>query len=111
MSDVLSELAEILEQRKFASAKKSYVASLHGEGLNKILEKINEESDETIQAAKEYDHEIENSKKAVVHETADLWFHTLVMLSHLNLGPNEVLEELKKRFNISGLDEKASRKS
>ena len=54
---------------------------------------------------------IENSKKAVVHETADLWFHTLVMLSHLNLGPNEVLEELKKRFNISGLDEKASRKS
>ena len=42
---------------------------------------------------------------------ADLWFHTLVMLSHLNLGPNEVLEELKKRFNISGLDEKASRKS
>ena len=80
-------------------------------GLSKILEKINEESDETIQAAKEYDHEIENSKKAVVHETADLWFHTLVMLSHLNLGPNEVLEELKKRFNISGLDEKASRKS
>ena len=111
MSDVLSELAEILEQRKSASAKKSYVASLHGEGLSKILEKINEESDETIQAAKEYDHEIESSKKAVVHETADLWFHTLVMLSHLNLGPNEVLEELKKRFNISGLDEKASRKS
>ena len=111
MNDVLSELAEILEQRKSASANKSYVASLHGEGLIKILEKINEESDETIQAAKEYDHEIENSKKAVVHETADLWFHTLVMLSHLNLGPNEVLEELKKRFNISGLDEKASRKS
>lgn len=111
MNDVLSELAEILEQRKSASASKSYVASLHGEGLNKILKKINEESDETIQAAKEYDQEIENSKKAVVHETADLWFHTLVMLSHLNLGPNEVLEELKKRFNISGLDEKASRKS
>jgi phosphoribosyl-ATP pyrophosphohydrolase len=111
MNDVLSELAEILEQRKSASASKSYVASLHGEGLNKILKKINEESDETIQAAKEYDHEIESSKKAVVHETADLWFHTLVMLSHLNLGPNEVLEELKKRFNISGLDEKASRKS
>jgi phosphoribosyl-ATP pyrophosphohydrolase len=111
MSDVLSELAEILEQRKSASASESYVASLHGEGLNKILEKINEESDETIQAAREYDQEIENSKKAVVHETADLWFHTLVMLSHLNLGPNEVLEELKKRFNISGLDEKASRKS
>jgi phosphoribosyl-ATP pyrophosphohydrolase len=111
MSDVLNELAKILEQRKSASAKKSYVASLHGEGLNKILEKINEESNETIQAAREYDDQMENTKTAVIHETADLWFHTLVMLSHLDLGPHQVLEELKKRFNISGLDEKASRKT
>ncbi|MDG2141294.1 MAG: phosphoribosyl-ATP diphosphatase [Gammaproteobacteria bacterium] len=110
MSDVLKELAKVLEQRKSASAEKSYVASLHAEGLNRILEKINEESDETIQAAKEYDDQVENTKKAVIYETADLWFHTLVMLSHLDLGPNQVLEELKKRFNISGLDEKASRK-
>ena len=110
MSDVLKKLAEVLEQRKSADSGESYVASLHTKGLNKILEKVGEEATETILAAKECGDSAE-SRAAVVHETADLWFHTLVMLSHLNMGPEQVLEELEKRFNISGLDEKASRKN
>ena len=110
MSDVLEQLAEILEQRKSAASDESYVASLHAKGLNKILEKVGEEATETILAAKDCEQS-EMSRKALVAETADLWFHTLVMLSHLNLGPAEVLEELEKRFNISGLEEKASRQN
>lgn len=110
MSDVLRQLAEILEQRKTASSDESYVASLHAKGLNKILEKVGEEATETILAAKDCAGSAD-AKQALVRETADLWFHTLVMLSHLNLGPAEVLEELEKRFNISGLEEKASRQN
>ena len=108
MSDVLRELAIVLEERKTAASEESYVASLHKKGLNKILEKIGEEATETIIAAKECDASPE-SRAALVNETADLWFHSLVMLSHLDLGPEEVLEELQKRFNISGHVEKASR--
>ena len=109
MSDILTDLAAILEERKSASSENSYVASLHSKGLNKILEKVGEESTETILAAKECESGNSESQKAVISETADLWFHTLVMLSHLDLGHEQVLEELKKRFNISGLEEKASR--
>ena len=109
MSDVLTELASLLEQRKSAAPGESYVASLHEKGLNKILEKTSEEATETILAAKDYAEDDSISKAAVVSETADLWFHTMVMLSHLNLGPDQVLEELKKRFNVSGLTEKAAR--
>lgn len=107
MSDILQELGRILESRKAADPATSYVASLHQKGLNKILEKVGEEATETIIAAK--DHPTGNDKEAVVKETADLWFHSLVMLSHLGLGPEEVLEELRKRFDISGLAEKAAR--
>lgn len=107
MSDILIELGRILEQRKQADAAESYVASLHQKGLNKILEKVGEEATETIIAAKDYRRA--NPDESVVKETADLWFHTLVMLSHLDLGPEDVLEELRKRFDISGLDEKAAR--
>ncbi len=110
MSKVLDELAEVLEQRKSASGDTSYVASLHEKGLEKILEKVSEEADETIVAARECNAGSKESKAAVIHETADLWFHTMVMLSHLDLGPEQVLKELEKRFNISGLEEKASRK-
>ncbi len=106
MSDILIELGRILEARKEADPSTSYVASLHKKGLNKILEKVGEEATETIIAAK--DHALTNNDD-VVKETADLWFHTLVMLSHLELGPEEVLEELRKRFDISGLAEKAAR--
>ncbi|CUB02704.1 phosphoribosyl-ATP diphosphatase [Marinomonas fungiae] len=106
--DVLAELATTLEERKVASADSSYVASLHAKGLNKILEKVGEESVETIIAAK--DSVASGDKKDVIYETADLWFHTLVMLSHLDLGPQDILDELARRFNLSGLEEKASRK-
>jgi len=111
MSDVLTELAAILEKRKKSSSSDSYVSSLHEKGLNKILEKIGEEATETILAAKDYDEQTGKNQQAVISETADLWFHTMVMLSHLNLTPEQVLDELKKRFNMSGLAEKASRKN
>lgn len=110
MSDILRELATILEQRKAADGSSSYVAGLYQQGINKILEKVGEESVETLIAAKDLaGNATEYNKQAVIRETADLWFHCMVMLSHLGLGPEQVLEELEKRFNISGLAEKASR--
>jgi phosphoribosyl-ATP pyrophosphohydrolase len=106
-NDVLLQLEQILEQRKTAAADSSYVASLHHKGLNKILEKVGEEAVETILAAR--DVHAGADAQALIGETADLWFHSMVMLSHLNLSHTQVLEELRKRFNISGLAEKASR--
>jgi len=107
MSDVLTQLGDILEQRKAATAEKSYVASLHAKGLNKILEKVGEEATETILAAK--DAELSGDCSDAVYETADLWFHTLVALSHLGVRPEAVIDELARRFDMSGLEEKASR--
>ena len=110
MSDVLIRLARVLQERKQAGADESYVASLHAKGLDRILEKVGEEAVETLLAAKELGFRSSDATRmALVKETADLWFHTLVMLSHLDLGPEQVLYELEKRFNISGLVEKASR--
>ena len=108
MSDaILKQLTEVLEQRKKSSADESYVASLHQKGLNKILEKVGEESVETILAARDAEQSGDNSK--VIYETADLWFHSLVMLSHLDIEVDEILSELERRFGLSGLDEKANR--
>lgn len=107
MSNVLERLAEVLEARKNADPDSSYVASLHARGLNKILEKVGEECTETLLAAKDAEHSGETAD--VVYETADLWFHTLVMLSRLGLGPEDVLDELARRFDLSGLEEKAAR--
>lgn len=107
MADVLTALAETLEQRKSAAPDTSYVASLHAKGLNKILEKVGEEATEVVLAAK--DAGDDESRDALVGEVADLWFHTLVMLSHLDLGPDAVLDRLGERFNVSGLEEKARR--
>ena len=101
--DVLRQLAEVLEQRKSAAADSSYVASLYDKGLDAILKKIGEEATETVMAAKD------GEKEKLVYETADLWFHTLVLLAHEGLGPDDVLQELARRFGVSGLDEKASR--
>ena len=112
MSTVLRELAEVLAKRKNADPESSYVASLHHKGLNKILEKVGEECTETILAAKDTENAGENNdneKQALVYETADLWFHSMVMLSHLDLTPDDILNELSRRFNLSGLEEKASR--
>jgi phosphoribosyl-ATP pyrophosphohydrolase len=109
MSDaVLSQLTKILEARKQASADESYVSGLHQKGLNKILEKVGEESVETILAAR--DAEISGNNEKLIYETADLWFHTLVMLSHLGEDASAVLTELERRFDLSGLEEKAQRK-
>ena len=106
-NDILTALATVLEERKGASAESSYVASLHAKGLNKILEKVGEEATETLLAAKDAEHS--GNTAELVGETADLWFHSLVMLSHLGIGPDAVLTELGRRFGLSGLEEKASR--
>ena len=103
MDDILTRLAEVLEQRKGASADSSYVAGLYAKGEDTILKKVGEESAEVLIAAKGGDH------GQIVYETADLWFHTLVMLAHYGIGPDAVLDELARRFGLSGLDEKAAR--
>ncbi len=108
MSDVLTQLDQILEQRKQSNdGESSYVASLHQKGLNKILEKVGEESVEAIIAAK--DAKASKDNREVIYETADLWFHSLVMLSHLGEDSSAVINELARRFDMSGLEEKASR--
>ncbi|NNG13854.1 MAG: phosphoribosyl-ATP diphosphatase [Gammaproteobacteria bacterium] len=103
MSDILEQIAETLEERKQAEADSSYVASLYAKGLDTILKKVGEEATETVIAAKSGD------KAQIVYETADLWFHTLVMLANEGLGPKDVLAELQRRFGVSGHEEKASR--
>jgi phosphoribosyl-ATP pyrophosphohydrolase len=105
---ILDQLTSVLEQRKDADPETSYVASLHAAGLNKILEKIGEEATEVLIAAKDADLEA-SQKNALVSEVADLWFHTLVLLSHLELSAADVLTELDNRFGLSGIDEKADR--
>jgi phosphoribosyl-ATP pyrophosphohydrolase len=107
MSDVLTQLTRVLDARKQAAAEDSYVASLHAKGLNKILEKVGEESVETILAARDAEQSGNNEK--LIYETADLWFHSLVMLSHLGENADAVLAELERRFDLSGLEEKAQR--
>ncbi len=103
MSDVLNKLAAVLEARRNAAPESSYVAGLYAKGLDAILKKIGEEATETVLAAKTGD------KAKIVHETADLWFHTLVLLAQQGLKPDDVLSELDRRFGASGLDEKAAR--
>ena len=103
MADVLKQLTDVLEQRKTAAPGSSYVASLYDKGLDAILKKVGEEATETVIAAKDGDRE------KIIYETADLWFHTLVMLSHQGLSANDVLDELARRFGLSGLEEKANR--
>lgn len=109
MSDTLAQLQSVIEQRiKQADPEQSYVASLHEKGLNKILEKLGEESIETILAAK--DTALNGDKSAVIYETADLWFHSMVMLAELDVSAEEVLMELARRFDLSGIEEKRTRK-
>ncbi len=104
MNDTLTQLAEVLEQRKTQTAEKSYVASLYNKGLDTILKKIGEEATETVIAAKGGD------KQQIVYEMADLWFHCMVLLAQQELHPDDVLSELQRRFGLSGLQEKAQRK-
>lgn len=108
MSDVLIALQQLIDERKRADAETSYVASLHHKGLNKIAEKVGEECIETIIAAK--DAELSGNTRDLVYETADLWFHSMVMLSCLDESVDNVLAELERRFGTSGITEKLSRK-
>jgi phosphoribosyl-ATP pyrophosphohydrolase len=103
MSDTLQKLMQVLNQRKNADAGSSYVASLYTAGTDKILKKLGEEATETIIAGKAGD------KDQIVYETADLWFHSMVLLAHNDIPLDAVLKELERRFGLSGHDEKASR--
>lgn len=104
MNDILSRVADILEQRKQADPESSYVAKLYYKGMDAILKKIGEEATETVMAAKD------GESQKIIYETADLWFHTMVLLAQQGLRPEDVLQELDRRFGLSGLDEKAARK-
>lgn len=104
-ADLLQRLDEVLEQRKQADPSDSYVASLYAGGLKAILAKVSEEAGETLDAA------CEESDSNLVHEVADLWFHTLILLHHRGLSAEDVEQELNKRFGLSGHAEKAARLS
>ena len=103
MNDIIQRLTELLESRKEADPQVSYVAKLYSKGLNSILKKVGEEAAETIIAAKD------GSKEDLIYETADLWFHTMVMLAEAGLSAQDVLNELARREGLSGIAEKASR--
>ncbi|MDO8351404.1 MAG: phosphoribosyl-ATP diphosphatase [Gallionella sp.] len=100
---ILQKLTETIEARKAASPDSSYVAKLFSKGEDAILKKLGEEAVETILASKQGD------KAHIVYETADLWFHCMVMLSHHGLSAEDVLAELARREGLSGIVEKNSR--
>lgn len=104
MNDVLDRLSELLEQRKNADPQTSYVAKLYSKGVDAVLKKVGEEAAETIIAAKDGD------PQKIIYETADLWFHCMVMLAQAGLKPQDVLDELARREGLSGIVEKAARK-
>ncbi len=101
--EVLHRLQEMLAERKSAAPGSSYVASLYAKGTDSICKKVVEEAAESIMAAKDGDH------LHLVREVADLWFHSMILLAHFDLGVDDVLFELRRREGISGIDEKASR--
>jgi phosphoribosyl-ATP pyrophosphohydrolase len=103
VSDILQALTQVLEQRKNADPESSYVASLYAKGIDHILKKLGEEATETVIAAKNDDLD------QIIYETADLWFHSLVMLIYKDVNPELVLKELERRFGLSGIEEKAQR--
>jgi phosphoribosyl-ATP pyrophosphohydrolase len=104
LAETLERIAGTIESRKGGDPRKSYVASLLGEDEDAVLKKIGEEATETVLAAKGGD------RLHLVRETADLWFHCLILLARHGLGPGDVLAELHRREGISGIDEKAARK-
>ena len=110
---VLSQLDQVLNDRKHAQAETSYVASLYAKGLDHQLKKLGEESAEVIMAAKDLaqSHAQDTPEQAqhLIAEVTDLWFHSLVVLHQQNLNSQAILNELEKRFGLSGHDEKAAR--
>lgn len=103
-AEILRRLGETIAARRQADSSTSYVASLFAKGEDAILKKLAEEAAETVLAAKDGD------KLHIVRETADLWFHSLVLLAWHGLTPDDVLAELRRREGVSGIEEKASRK-
>ena len=103
-NDILARLAETLESRKQADPQSSYVAKLYAKGLDAILKKVAVEAAETLMAAKD------GVREKVIYETADLWFHSLVLLAQQGIHPSEILNELARREGISGIEEKNARK-
>ena len=104
---VIEVLEDMLAERRFGDPEKSYVAKLHHKGIDHILKKVGEEATEVVIAAKDAARSMNNED--VIHEIADLWFHTLVLLSHLEEPPSAVIAELERRLGVSGLVEKANR--
>ncbi|MGA2549407.1 MAG: phosphoribosyl-ATP diphosphatase [Burkholderiaceae bacterium] len=104
MSDLLARLTAVIEARRAADPEKSYVARLFAKGEDAILKKIGEEATETVMAAKD------GHPDRIVAETADLWFHSMVLLALHGLSAEDVLKELARREGLSGLDEMALRK-
>jgi phosphoribosyl-ATP pyrophosphohydrolase len=104
LAETLERIASIIEERKRSDPAQSYVARLLSEGEDAVLKKIGEEATETLLAAKSGD------RLHLVRETADLWFHCMILLARHGLGPGDVLAELHRREGISGLDETAARK-
>lgn len=109
----LTEIADTMELRRSASPESSYVAQLLHKGEDKILKKVIEEAGEVLMASKDISaaNKRGNEHLLLVKEVADLWFHSMVLLTYHNLRPEDVLMELKRRQNISGIDEKKSRTS
>ncbi len=103
--NVLSRLADVIDSRRGGDPEFSYVARLFSKAPDGILKKIGEEATETVMAAKD------GAPERIVAECADLWFHCMVMLSHYQLRPEQVLAELDRRAGTSGLEEKAARKA
>ncbi|HQS02325.1 MAG: phosphoribosyl-ATP diphosphatase [Halothiobacillus sp. 24-54-40] len=101
--DMFEQLARVIEQRRHADPKQSYVASLFAKGRHKIAQKVGEEGVETALAA------VGDDPDAIVSELADLWFHSLVLLADANISHQAVFDELARRFGLSGLEEKAAR--
>jgi phosphoribosyl-ATP pyrophosphohydrolase len=101
--EILRRLGETIASRRGSDPESSYVARLLSHGEDVILRKISEEATETLLASKSGD------RLHVVREVADLWFHSLVLLAHHGLGPDDVLAELRRREGVSGIDEKAAR--
>ena len=104
--DILIELFDIIESRKTSTAQDSYVKSLMEDGIVKINEKVLEEALELLEATTEKD---QGKKEKLIHETADLWFHVMVLLSYQDIHISEILHELKSRLGISGHTEKSFR--
>ncbi|RII28945.1 MAG: phosphoribosyl-ATP diphosphatase [Geobacter sp.] len=101
--DILQAVYQVIQERKANPSEKSYTASLMAKGVDTILKKLGEEATELVIAGKG------GARDEIVYEAADLFFHTLVLLGYYDIAPEEIYAELRRRFGLSGLEEKASR--